>query len=304
MMQPHRRDILRAALALPFASLVAGAHEEKSASSFRFGISESLLSGQMTHAVALIQAKPMAEVFALTGMARPDFLFDKPVNLAKKLHAQEIQLGMMPGIEFGWLQAQRQGLVPLAAVFASDIRLKALVLARQDAQHKNVLSLQGKTIALPRRTLHHTLVFMDHIITQLGGQPKGFFGKCMQSSDADSAIESVIEGETESVLVDGDGWATFQERKPGRAKKLSIVAESSPFPTSIVLHKPGTLSEDMVEKLKTILLTAHTKAFSRQILNFWRISKFVPYCADYEAVLGSILRDIPKPIIPVAISHS
>ena len=99
-------------------------------------------------------------------------------------------------------------------------------------------------------------------------------------------------------MVDSASWTTFQERKPGRARRLRVLDRSRPFPTAAVLYDPRAWDVGDLRQLRVALYAAHEGAFSRQILNFWRISKFVPYSADYQAVVKDIVHEIPRPIIP------
>jgi ABC-type phosphate/phosphonate transport system substrate-binding protein len=204
----------------------------------------------------------------------------------------------MPGIEYGWVHSRYPGLVPLATVFASDIRLGACVLVRTDSQAKSLQDVKGQTIALPKRLQYHTHVFLHLAIQKLGAEPQGFFAHALPSADVDAGIESVVENEAAAILVDTDSWKTYQERKPGRSQKLRILIQSQPFPTAAVLYQRQTWDEKELQQIEEILCTAHLKAFTRQILNFWRISKFVKYTEEYEQVVKDIVRDIPNPVFP------
>src|SRR4029079_3234601 len=101
-----------------------------------------------------------------------------------------------------------------------------------------------------------------------------------------------------AVLVDTASWATFQERKPGRSKRVRFLDRSHPFPTAAVLHEGQAWQSSDLKQLQTTLFAAHEGAFTRQILNFWRITKFVPYSAEYQAVVKNIVQEIPKPVSP------
>jgi len=303
MMMTHLRLTVCAVLALSLlaASLTAGDTEKKAPrNSFQIGISDALIRGQTTPAAALIQVQPMAELFAIVNSVKPEFQFDRPEGLAKSLREGKIQLAVMPGIEYGWLGNQAKELAPLAVACTCDIKLKAYIISRADAPVKRVSDLKGKKLTLARRTQHHTQVFLHETVCQCGGKPEHFFASCPVAPDADAAIEDVIAGDAAAVAVDSDSWEVFQERKPGRAKCLTIIAESPSFPTAVLVYKPGVISDDQLRALREGLLTAHQKPFCRQILNFWRISQFVPYSPEYDRILKTAVKDMPKPIIPAA----
>jgi ABC-type phosphate/phosphonate transport system substrate-binding protein len=295
-----RRPLLVAALIVPLVltAAFAGDGTKSPSRAFNIGVSDSLIRGQTSSTAALIQVQPLAEVFAMIGSVRPQFQFDNPEGLAKSLNENKIQLAVMPGIELGWLGNKADGLTPIALAYTNDIRLKAYLITRNDEQVHKMEDLQGKKIALPRRLQHHTQVFLHTSIANTGGQPTGYFGKSHIASDVDAAIEAVLEKEASVVVVDGLSWEVYKERKPARAKRLKIVAESPTFPTSALVVKPGNIDPDQLQHLKEGLFTADQKPFCRQILNFWRISKFVPASPEYDQLVKNIVKDIPKPIIP------
>jgi ABC-type phosphate/phosphonate transport system substrate-binding protein len=299
MMHPHRvccRSLLLFLLAATVA--LASDQTKKTPRSFHIGISDALIRGQTTPAAALVQVQPMAEVFGMVGNVRPQFQFDSAEGLAKSLSEGKIQLAVMPGIEYGWLGEKGKGLAPLALAYTSDIRLKAYVLTNTDNKVTTLRELKGERLALPRRAPYHTQIFLHYSICSCGAQPQGFFARSTLAPDTDAAIECVIDKEAVAVVVDGQSWEVFKERKSGRAKRLRVLAESPAFPTSALVYKPGSMSDEDLKQLKEGLFTAHEKAFTRQLLNFWRISRFVPYTPEYEQVVQSIVHDIPVPIVP------
>jgi ABC-type phosphate/phosphonate transport system substrate-binding protein len=265
---------------------------------FHIGISDALIRGQTTPAQALIQIKPMAELFAVMNSVKPEFQFDRPEGLAKLLSEGKLHLAVLPGIEYGWLGDKAKDMTPLAVAYTNDIKIKAVVLAKAEAKGMKLTDLKGKKLALAQRTQHHTQLFLHDAIRQAGSKPEQFFASCCVSPNTDDAIESVLSNDSAAVAVDSGSWEVFQERKPGRAKKLVIIAESNEFPTAVLVYKPGTIPEDQLKILRDGLLAAHQKPFCRQILNFWRISQFVPHTPEYEQVVKKAVKDMPLPVIP------
>jgi ABC-type phosphate/phosphonate transport system substrate-binding protein len=271
---------------------------------FHIGISDSLIHGQLNPAVAPTVLRPMADVFAMPGRPTAQFQLNPPTNLAKDLQQSKLQLGIMTGIEYGWMKPEFPGLLPLATVFASDIRLKACVLVRADSPVRGIADLKGKSIALPKRLQFHTHIFLHQTLAKAGSQPKGFFSRIIPSADMNDGIESVVDQEAEAVLIDVDSWNVYRERKPGRSQKLKILLQSPAFPTAAVLYQREAWNDADLQQIQHILCTAHEKAFSRQILNFWRISKFVSYTPEYEQVVREIVHEIPQSISPACLTAS
>jgi ABC-type phosphate/phosphonate transport system substrate-binding protein len=266
--------------------------------SFHITISDSVIRGQTTPAAAMIQMQPMSELFAIMGGVKPQFSFESADNLAANLQSGKTQLGIISGIELGWLGDKAKGLTPLAIASTSDIKLKAYVLARTDKRTPRLRDMQGKKLSMPRRTQQHTQIFLHNSLTRDGLTPHGFFASSPVPPDTDAAIEAVLDKEMDLVVIDGQSWEVYQERKPGRAKKLMVIAESPNFPTAALVYKPGNIPDAELKKLQDGLFTAHNQPFCRQILNFWRISQFVPSTPEYDMLVKNIVKEIPEPIIP------
>lgn len=297
----HRRSFVF--LLLPFAAtlLLAG---ETPVKSFHITISDSVIRGQTTPAAAMIQMQPLSELFAIMGGVKPRFSFDSAETLAADLQSGKAQLGIISGIELGWLGDKANGLTPLAIAYTSDIKLKAYVLARKDNRSLSLRDMKGKKLSMPRRTQQHTQIFLHDTLTRTGNSPQGFFAASSTPPDTDAAIEAVLDKEMDIVVIDGQSWDVYQERKPGRAKKLMVIAESPNFPTAALVYKPGNIPEVELKKLRDGLYSAHTQPFCRQILNFWRISQFIPSTPEYDMLVKNIVKDFPQPIIPANFTQS
>ena len=282
------------ASALPGAMVAARCTETP----FRIGIADLLIYGQMKPEVANTVVNAMADVFAIPGRPKPDFAIGSAAALAGKLQKQEIHLAIMTGIEYGWMNAGFPELLPLVTAFTTDIRLKACIVVPAESKAKSLKDLKGQTIVLPKRLQHYPLLYLQQELLDGGSEPKNYFGSIVAYADTDEGIETVVEKGAAAVLVDVESWKGYQERKPGRAKKLKVIDESEPFPTAAVLYHPTVWGAEELKTLNTVLCSAHTKSFTRQLLNFWRISKFIPYSADYQKVVKGILAELPKPMEP------
>lgn len=303
-MMKHRRSFLFLFLALPLAITTLVAGDTPVTKTIGITISDSLIRGQTTPAAAMIQVQPLSEVFAIVGGVRPQFSFDSAEDLAKKLHDGKAQIGVISGIELGWLGDKANGLSTMAVAYTSDIKLKAYMIMRNDNKKHDIQELKGKKLALPRRTQQHTQIFLHDRISRCGCQPQGYFAASAVPPDTDAAIEAVLDKDVDVVVIDGHSWDVFQERKPGRAKRLMIVAESPSFPTAALIYKPGNMTEAEVKKLRDGLYTAHQQPFCRQILNFWRISQFIAPTPEYDLLVKNIVKDFPQPIIPANFTSS
>ncbi len=303
-MMQHRRSFLILAAVLPLLAATILSAGDPVTKTFNIAISDSVIRGQTTPAAAMIQVQPMSQLFAMVGGVRPEFSFESPEVLAKNIHEGKVQLGVIAGIELGWLGNKANGLSTLAVAYTQDIKSKAVVLMRKDTHSKSLRDFQGKRLAMPRRTQQHAQIFLHDSLHRCGCSPQGYFAACTTPPDTDAAIEAVLDKDMDLVVVDSAAWEVFQERKPGRAKRLVVVAESPSFPNAALIYKPGNISETDLKKLREGLFTAHQQPFCRQILNFWRISQFIPSTPEYDALVKNIVKEFPQPIIPATFTQS
>jgi ABC-type nitrate/sulfonate/bicarbonate transport system substrate-binding protein len=127
-------------------------------------------------------------VFAL------QFSFESPETLAKNIQTGKVQLGVIAGIELGWLGDKANGLSPLAVAYTQDIKSKAVVLMRKDTHSRSLRDFQGKRLAMPRRTQQHAQIFLHDSLNRTGGcSPQGYFAACTTPPDTDAAIEAVLD---------------------------------------------------------------------------------------------------------------
>jgi ABC-type phosphate/phosphonate transport system substrate-binding protein len=291
-----RRQFVNGLMASAFPGAMVSARCAESP--FVIGIADFLILGQMKPDVAQTVVKSMADVFAIPGRPKPDFKIAAATELAGKLQKKEIHLAILTGIEYGWIHSKFPELLPLVTVFTTDIRLKACIIVPAESKVQNIKDLKGQTLALPKRLQHFPLLYLQQELLEEGCEPKNYFDRIVHSSDTDEGIEMVVDKGAAGVLVDVESWKGYQERKPGRAKKLKVIGESEPFPTAAVLYHPAVWGTEELKTLSTVLCSAHTRPFTRQLLNFWRMSKFIPYSDDYQKVVKGILAELPKPMEP------
>ncbi|MFT3883324.1 MAG: PhnD/SsuA/transferrin family substrate-binding protein [Gemmatales bacterium] len=293
-----RRTFMSFLAATPFLNLLGSAQGK--APLFEIGIADFVMHGQMKTEVANIVVQAMADVFAIPGKPKPTFQFGGPMVLGGRLQKHDIHLAIMTGIEYAWISSSFPELVPLVTAFTSDIRLKACIVVPTESKAESFSHLKGQSIVLPKRLQHFPLLYLQQEILEQGVEPKNYFSRILLTNDTDEGIETVVDKKASGILVDSESWKVYQERKPGRAKKLKVIDESDSFPTSAVLYHPQAWAAADLKLVSDVLCTAHTRPFTRQILNFWRISKFIPYSHEYQTVVKDILNEMPKPMMPFA----
>lgn len=269
--------------------------------SLKIGILHSFLGGA-ENAALLNQAGPLTDVLGsqlgvrLNLAAVPD-----AAAMSRQIMAGELDLGVMHGIEYAWLRQQAPQLKPIALAMNETIKLRALVIVPAGDEAKTIADLRGTAIFMPRKCLQHCPLYTQKLILDARLDPAGFFSCREQCRNIDDVLDSLVDGKGRCAMVDGLAWGIYQERKPGRAKKLRVLAESGWFPTSAVIAKDGSIDADRLAQIKVGFTTLHEKPMGRQMLMFWRLTQFVHVPAEYETLVQGILQELPDrlPDVPL-----
>lgn len=267
----------------------------------KIGILHSFLGGS-ENAALLNQAGPLTEVLGSQLGVRLNLTpVPDAAAMSRQLLAGELDLGVMHGIEYAWQRQVTPQLKPIALAMNETIKLRALVIVPTSDPAKSIADLRGTTVFMPRKCLHHCPLYTQKLIMDAQLDPCGFFSCREQCRNVDEVLDCLVDGKGRCALVDGLAWGIYQERKPGRAKKLRVLAESGYFPTAAVIAKEGGIDDGRMAQIKAGFTTLHEKPMGRQMLMFWRLTQFVPVPAEYEALLQDIVREIPTalPEVPL-----
>jgi ABC-type phosphate/phosphonate transport system substrate-binding protein len=277
------------------------AHEAKKKPSLpelKIGLIKSLLVASNS---SISMAAPLGATLGAQMGCRLDFVqCEDHTDMAKKLQNGEIQLGVIHGLEYCWLRKDAPEIEPLALALGHDIKLQAKLLVRADDHCTDIRALKDKTLLRPTKTLNHNNLYLTKVVSEVCPQCDSFFGSVKVVGSLDATVDALIDGQGQVMVIDSASWAIYQQQKPGRAKKVRVLAESGWFPTAAVLHRPGSLEPDVLNQIKTGFLTVHQKPLGQQMLVFWRLTRFVPVSEEYQDVCRKALEDYPFPMMPAS----
>jgi ABC-type phosphate/phosphonate transport system substrate-binding protein len=218
-----------------------------------------------------------------------------PDSLAERLAAGKTTLGVFPGCEFAWVRQQHPKLCPLMVAVNGSPHLHALVLVRQDAPAKSFGDLQSRAVALPRGTRQHCSLFFERSCKALDAAPDKFCSRIDTPASAEEALDEMVDGQVDAVILDGASLECYLRRKPGRGAQLRELARSETFPATVIAYQAGAVDETHLKKFREGLHAAKQTALGRQALIMWRITGFEPVPKDYEQTLTDIAKAYPKP---------
>ena len=122
-----------------------------------------------------------------------------------------------------------------------------------------------------------------------------YFGNVSPKLSAEAALDDLLIGKFQAVIVDTTLLDAYKGINPGRFKHLKILAQSEPFPASAIVYQSGALSDAMLNKLRTGLLAVGKTERIKEMMTPLRIKGFQAVPDDYQKNLTNILKDYPAP---------
>ena len=219
-------------------------------------------------------------------------------TVAELLSKNKVQLALFEGVEFAWAKQNWPDLQPLVIVVNEHRNRQAFLIVRQDSKITGFSDLQGKQLAIPRRSRSHCHLFVERLSQESGKEAKDFFSKLITSSGPEAALDDLADGGVQAVVVDREALACYKRRKPGRAGRLKELQKSEVFPDSVIAYRPGVFDQSVLDRFKEGLEKADSTAIGRQLLLLWNMTSFEHVPADFERILADIGKAYPPPKAP------
>lgn len=216
-------------------------------------------------------------------------------HLAKLLKEDKVQFGVFHGVEFAWARQKNPSLVPLIVAVNGRPAMHAVVLVPQDSKVTTCADLKGKTVGFPADSREHCRLFFDRRCVGPGCCPAKFFGQVLSPRDVEEALDDLVDGKMDALVVDGLTLEAYQKLKPGRAARLRPLVRSEAFPAAVVAYHPGSLSDDLLARFRDGLLGASSSRRGQRLLEMCRITSFKAVPDNYEDMLKAIAKAYPPP---------
>ena len=297
-----RRDTIRAgaaaaALGLTYFLLqpAPGASAAPGGKVVRVGLVGTLFRN-MPEPIMQVAMRPFKSLLeAQTGMTGELVAGGDAGNLATLLKQDKVQFGVFHGVEFAWARQKNPALRPLILAVNGRPAMHAVVLVRQESKAAGCADLKGKTVALPADSREHCRLFFERRCVAPGCCPEEFFGKVLSPRDVEEALDDLVDGKLDALVVDGLTLEAYRKLKPGRAARLRTLLRSEAFPAAVVAYHPGALSEDLLTRFRDGLLAAGSTRRGRRLLAMCRITAFKAVPDNYDEMLKDIAKTYPPP---------
>jgi ABC-type phosphate/phosphonate transport system substrate-binding protein len=275
-------------LALTFAAQAKGTKRKV----MRIGMASTFfkdMPGPMVHSCTRLFQTLMESQTGLKGKIVPG---GSAFDLAAKLKAREVQLGVFHGFEFAWAQQKYPGLRPLMIAVNQKRHLHACIVVRKDQSAADFSSLAGKKFAVCSSS-EHSMLFLDRRCQAQGKRPDQFFGTIKATATPGDALADLAAGKVDGAVVDVLSLPCFKSRNPAGYSKIKVLEKSPAFPAGVVAYYAGALDKSTLKRFKTGMLNATNTAYGRHLLTFAKMTGFEPVPKDYQHLLTQVVKTYP-----------
>lgn len=260
----------------------------------QISISRTLFNG-VSDRLALSVLRPFGGLMqAHTGLAGDVSISDDPFKLGEGLINKKVDIGVFEGIEFAWVKEKHPELELLAVAVNQERVLRACLVVDDDF-NKDVQALRGKSIAIPAHSRKHCLLFIEELCKEHGAKTNAFFRKIITPETIDEALDDLVDGTIDAVVVDNVSLESFKRQKPGRFAQLRVLKQSGDFPASPVVFCRGQFDEDTLRKFREGLLNANQNPLGKHLLTLWKLTAFEAVPKDYQETLTRVSKHYPAP---------
>jgi len=218
------------------------------------------------------------------------------LTVGKLLHENKYQIGIFQGIEFAWAQHKYPDLKPLMIAVSYHPILHANLVVLDSNPATGFAGLEGKDLALPKRSKMHIQLFLNKGCSGCGqGDPGKFFHQVSRPESLTDALDNVVLETIHAVVVDDLGLEHYKDLKPGCFKRLKVIAKSEHFPTGVIAYRENTLDKETLAKFKDGMVNAKNDTKAREMMALFQLTGFEEIPANFADTLANIIRAYPPP---------
>lgn len=140
---------------------------------------------------------------------------------------------------------------------------------------KGLDDLRGKSFAFTDPLSNTGKLVPEYLLARKNESAETFFSKTVYSGSHDKSIIAVADEMVDGAAVDSLIWEYLNKIKPQLTGKTRILLKSEPYAIPPVVVHPS-LDPALKEKLRKILLGAHTQPEGKRILDKMMTDQFVP----------------------------
>ncbi len=288
-------------VALGFALLLpsAPAQPPQDAPPLKVGMAKTFFNDLPPVIIGLVTEPFPALMKACTGLDGKLLYDDDAFETAKKLDANEMQVGVFHGHEFAWIQKKYPKFMPLMVVANKHHDLKAFVIVHKESKAKSIADLRGLKVDMPACTKEPCRLFVEKYCGDNDGRDlKKFFGQIVNSTAGTiEALNDVCRKDVDAVIVDTVELEKYKEvRGPAVfANNLRVLQQSESFPSAVIVIKQGVLTEKTLQQFRDGMQNAGADPQGRKMFDMWGIEGFETIPDNFNKMLADVLKAYPAP---------
>jgi ABC-type phosphate/phosphonate transport system substrate-binding protein len=238
-------------------------------------------------------ATPIRELFKKqTGLDGEVEVVEDHEALAARMQAGKLHVGVFHGFEWAWVRDRHPDLVPMAITIPPR-RPQAVIVVNAKSAALAPGDLKGSCVAVPLATKAHCHLFLERLADTI---PVGCCAaNRMPDVGPEEAMDLVVDGKTPAALLDAAALTAYQNNRPGRGAQLRILAQSDPFPPTIIVYRKDVLGADVAAKIKSGLVRTKDNSQGKAFLLLWKLKGFEEVPAGYETELRAVTARYPAP---------
>lgn len=216
-------------------------------------------------------------------------------QLADQIDKGKLDLALVQGYEFAWLQQTHPKLKPLLVALNHKPYRPVLLVTRAGSTITSFADLKGKQVSLALRSVAQCHLFLHRHCVKCGHAPDKYFAKIVEHASVEEGLDAVAAGGIDAAIVDSLMLEFYAVVKPSVLPLLQTVEKSAPFPAAVVIYREGSLPVQTLDSFRTGMAKANTDPKSRALMTLLRFTGFESVPADYQKALDQIREAYPAP---------
>jgi ABC-type phosphate/phosphonate transport system substrate-binding protein len=238
-------------------------------------------------------ATPIRELFKKqTGLDGEVEVVEDHEALAAQMQAGKLHVGVFHGFEWAWVKDRHPDLVPMAITIPPR-RPQAVIVVNAKSAAQAPCDLKGACVAVPLATKAHCHLFLERLAETL---PAGTCGaNRMPDVGPVEAMDLVVDGKAPAALLDVAALTAYQNNWTGKGAQLRTLAQSDPFPPTVIVYRKDAIGSDVAAKIQSGLVRTKDNSQGKAFLMLWKLKGFENVPAGYDAELRAVAARYPAP---------
>lgn len=208
------------------------------------------------------------------------------MKFGKKMSDGDVHIGIMWGIEYGWLVKDYPNLDLLVGTSTQggEVGWPSQLMVRPEYEGKTIADLKGKKLAVIERAPATDALFLAKEIEDAHLDPNGFFASESVYDTVPEAIRAVEKGNCDCLAINIFMWGRHISTRPAAKKHMTTLATSlTKFPDAVLAGdrvRINRMRPRLWEDIQSELQKMDQEEYGKQCMNFWMLEKFV--LPDYK----------------------